>query len=797
MVLSPLLVSCVPSVTEEEGALPEEETTPTLQVTGETIVISSTADSGPGTLRQALLDAESGDIITFDAAVFPPSASATIYLGNELPSVSQGNLTIDGSNAGVILDGSNIGEDFVPGLQIISDGNAVRGLQFVNFAPGAGISLSGGAQHNLIGGDRRIGSGPVGQGNLVSRGDIGICLGGDGTSFNTITGNLIGTDASGADDWGNSGSGMWIEDGANHNTIGPDNIIAYNQYGITVRDSNSLGNTITQNSIHDNEGEGIYLWEGGNTELPAPLIFDFNLNAGNVTGIACPNCAIQAYSDSSNEGQVYEGQTTTDGTGGFIFNKGASFTGPHLTATVTDADGNTSQFSVPTSGTSKSLVLQQGNSLSKARFQPKQSKELEDNRIGCMLSPEEEEGPLRWAEDFVYRINRMGLKRVRLSIDYFDFELVNWDGGTHSTYSIKPNHDGTIDGLADKGIKIRYCLVFWDPESPGQEKPEEEGEAEYSRFETEEEIQRYLNYTKFIVNHFKGKIEYYEILNEQQCGSGTQQFVDVDNYINLVRRVVPVIREEDPEAKVVVGAIANLYEPGDYEYLLTILRSDIMPLVDGISFHGMHGVSPDYEHREDYYAYPSVLKEIRDIASAHGFDGEYMGDELVWRTSENPLESEPWIYTEIAAAKYYARGIVTQLGLGIVTGSTQLEFDRLHSIKRVMGKVIHNLATIMSGARPTSLPIEIESEATNIRSYSFSLTNGDRLLALWTDGVAVDNDPGVEATLTLPGFSEQRVVGIDVLNGFEQELVTSPEDGNLVIQNLLVKDYPIILRLTP
>jgi hypothetical protein len=92
--------------------------------------------------------------------------------------------------------------------------------------------------------------------------------------------------------------------------------------------------------------------------------------------------------------------------------------------------------------------------------------------------------------------------------------------------------------------------------------------------------------------------------------------------------------------------------------------------------------------------------------------------------------------------------------------------------------------------------VEIQSEATNIRSYSFSLPNGDRLVALWTDGVAVEDDPGVAATLIVEGLAAQKVMGIDVLNGFEQQLVTSIEDGNLVIRNLLVKDYPIILRLT-
>lgn len=100
------------------------------------------------------------------------------------------------------------------------------------------------------------------------------------------------------------------------------------------------------------------------------------------------------------------------------------------------------------------------------------------------------------------------------------------------------------------------------------------------------------------------------------------------------------------------------------------------------------------------------------------------------------------------------------------------------------------------GTELASLSVQIESDAENIKSYAFSLPNGDKLLALWTDGVAVDDDPGIEATLTLPGFSAQKVVGIDVLNGCEQELVTSTKDGNIVINNLLVKDYPIILRFS-
>ncbi|HUW09709.1 MAG TPA: hypothetical protein VM537_08260 [Anaerolineae bacterium] len=38
-------------------------------------------------------------------------------------------------------------------------------------------------------------------------------------------------------------------------------------------------------------------------------------------------------------------------------------------------------------------------------------------------------------------------------------------------------------------------------------------------------------------------------------------------------------------------------------------------------------------------------------------------------------------------------------------------------------------------------------------------------------------------------------MGIDVLHGFEQRVIASEEDGNLVIRGLLIEDCPVILRL--
>ena len=59
-------------------------------------------------MRQALQEAIAGDIIMFDSGVFPSTNPTTIELTSGLPAIEQGNLTIDASNAGVVLDGSKI-----------------------------------------------------------------------------------------------------------------------------------------------------------------------------------------------------------------------------------------------------------------------------------------------------------------------------------------------------------------------------------------------------------------------------------------------------------------------------------------------------------------------------------------------------------------------------------------------------------------------------------------------------------------------------------------------------------------
>ncbi|MBU4028354.1 MAG: hypothetical protein KKE10_14105, partial [Proteobacteria bacterium] len=100
------------------------------QAQAATLTVNSIADSGAGTLRQAILDAVADDTIDFNPTVFPPTAPAIITLISQL--TINKNLTING-NGGVILDANQTGR-----VMLIDDGTAaimsasLSGLTFMN-----------------------------------------------------------------------------------------------------------------------------------------------------------------------------------------------------------------------------------------------------------------------------------------------------------------------------------------------------------------------------------------------------------------------------------------------------------------------------------------------------------------------------------------------------------------------------------------------------------------------------------------------------------------------------------------
>jgi uncharacterized repeat protein (TIGR01451 family) len=189
----------------------------------------------------------------------------------------------------------------------------------------------------------------------------------DGATGNLVAGNFIGTDAAGTGAIPNF-MGLQAQD-ASGNTIGGTvagarNIIANNSgNGVLVSGPNALGNLILSNSIFGNGDLGIRLVNGGNNNQAAPVLTSVVASGGNtfVQGTlsgSAPNTTfnVQLFANDAcdptgaGEGQTLIGATTatTDANGNASFSAtlaGALPQNQVLTATATDPNNNTSQFS--------------------------------------------------------------------------------------------------------------------------------------------------------------------------------------------------------------------------------------------------------------------------------------------------------------------------------------------------------------------------------------------------------------------------------------------------------------------
>lgn len=290
--------------------------------------------------------------------------------GNVISANGEGGISI---NANCVVQGNLIGTD--------AAGSLDRGNGDASGNQGYGISVSG--ANNIIGGATTAAR------NVISGNQRGISILSTSATGNTVQNNFIGTAANGTSALGNSRTGILIS--SSNNTIGGSaaegNIIAFSgQNGVGI--GQGTGNRITSNSIYSNNLMGIDLGNNGVVLVNDNLDPDTGANnlqnypvistasatiQGTLNSTANGQFTIQFFvSDTADangfgEGKNFLGETTvtTDGSGNAAFNFTPQINllpARFVTATATDAAGNTSEFSqaVQSSGPTAASVIVQG-----------------------------------------------------------------------------------------------------------------------------------------------------------------------------------------------------------------------------------------------------------------------------------------------------------------------------------------------------------------------------------------------------------------------------------------------------
>ncbi|MFO0909864.1 MAG: DUF4347 domain-containing protein [Isosphaeraceae bacterium] len=292
-----------------------------VQLLPDNFVVTNTNDSGPGSLRQVITEANnSGTAQTITFAI-PGSGVQTITLASPLPALTQ-SITVDATSqpgyAGtplVEVDGTATPYG-TNGIEVLANNCVVEGLSLYGFT-GNGVQVDTGSTNtvvraNFLGLTAAGAAGPMNGCGVVFTGGSGGVVGGTnpsdrnvisnngggirlelGTTGVVVEGNEIGTDASGTTCIPNAFYGIQILDSPGNliggSIPGAGNLIAGNGgRGIDVDGSTSVGNMIQGNRIGTtaagnaplgNGGEGITLDAAVNTRIGGT-----NPGEGNVIG---------------------------------------------------------------------------------------------------------------------------------------------------------------------------------------------------------------------------------------------------------------------------------------------------------------------------------------------------------------------------------------------------------------------------------------------------------------------------------------------------------------------------------
>ncbi|HEX7222348.1 MAG TPA: DNRLRE domain-containing protein, partial [Candidatus Limnocylindrales bacterium] len=311
-----------------------------------TFTVTTTADAGSGSLRQAILDANGAPGVDTIVFAIPGAGEQVIQPATALPVVTDavvidGGAQVDGSGLPLVrIDG---GADAAPSLYGLELDVASVGTSTVNklaftrwdsdtgaglFVHGIGTALLTG---NLVGTDAAgsaglgndsgvivenatlIGGATAGQANVIS-GNLGAGIRMLAPVTDTaVIGNRIGTSPFG-DDLGNGGAGISIE-GAFDNVIGgtttvdDGNVIAFNAKGVVV--TSGTGNAIVANDIFSNDGLGIDLGDDGVTANDEVTAYDSDTGANNLQNFPLLTTAEVTPGLMTVSGEIFSSQGTT------------------------------------------------------------------------------------------------------------------------------------------------------------------------------------------------------------------------------------------------------------------------------------------------------------------------------------------------------------------------------------------------------------------------------------------------------------------------------------------------------
>ena len=433
---------------------------------------------------------------------------------------------------------------------------------------------------------------------------------------------------------------------------------------------------------------------------------------------------------------------------------------------------------------------------------PKRSSQIQDGfGINSNLP---REPYLPWERWWWTRMFDAGVSWIRIGQYENSSEPTSWDWveQKRGVFAIATEVDDYVDSLIENGVKIQVQLLYGNPmyTSPSGKRPDQitpkpgsfhnDDRGIDSIFwppKTPDQIAAFTRYVRWIVNHFRGRIHYYALWNEQDIGYWNP-WGDPEEYGRLLRAFIPAVHETDPQAKVIYGGQADPISDWAKRAL------DECKCASGIDIFAYHtypgygqNLNPESMDSGAYGAEsPTKLRDLVRNYPGMRKDIEFWDDEFnsipSWRGSDESVQ-----------AKYVPRGLIYNLAAGVKTfvwlltagvdGNEYDDFGFIHGFRNLPDDftprpVYYALQNTNALFSDTKIDPKVLIEAPDVPwlwgqgrapflRYAFRNKNGKAIVAYWIAAHSVPGGafPPLALTLKLKNTGIREPVLIDVVSG--------------------------------
>ncbi len=339
---------------------------------------------------------------------------------------------------------------------------------------------------------------------------------------------------------------------------------------------------------------------------------------------------------------------------------------------------------------------------------------------------------------------------------------------------------------------------------------------------TPEALGGFAGYCGFMARHFRGRVRYFEIWNEENGWfvDDWQRVAHVSQaqaYGRALRAGAEAVKEANPDAIVLFGGVAG----ASLDYLRTALGEGAGPLIDVYAFHPYGRSTPEsapdnfltrngdafewLPRPESIRTYEEEIAAYRAVLREYGAGTSVWADEMNWFAPGEPPQPEQADLSELAQAKHLSRFFTLNawLGCGAVWWSMYnangiQEWAVLRSSDqspRASYYAAQYAATVLDDVRAADgVEVTVVGDASeDLVVKAFRNGRGETLVGLWRATLASDSCRPEPVTVRVSGARSERVELLDLVYGTKQRARATIDGDAVTVPGVLVGAWPVVV----